>query len=95
MLVFLFILGATIANFISYFVAIGSDFRGDLKRIIFNPTTPNPQSVHFPIINDDCVESDETFSATISTSEMCVNLVGNSATITIQDDDSELYVKCI
>ena len=44
-----------------------------------------------PILNDNVIEDTETFTVTLNTSESYVNIVDGTATVTILDDDSELY----
>ncbi len=49
--------------------------------------TSRIQCSSIPIINDTIVELDETFSALISTSNPSVNLIRDSASVLIRDND--------
>ena len=48
-------------------------------------------SYPLPIVNDDNIEDTETFAALLSTSESNMNIGDGNATITVLDDDSELF----
>ena len=43
------------------------------------------------IVNDNIIESTETFTASLSTAESTVTIGNGTATITIVDEDSELF----
>ena len=76
----------------SLFVAaeMGSDYIAIAHDIIFNEDTGLTQIVYIPIINDECLEYNETFSVTLSSNMTCVSIVDENITITIDDDDSKL-----
>ena len=44
------------------------------------------------IVNDNIIESNETFTASLSTDEPNVNISDGMATVTILDEDSELFM---
>ena len=47
-----------------------------------------------PIVDDTNIEDTEMFTASLSTTESNVNIVDDTATVTILDDDSELFTAC-
>ena len=49
-------------------------------------------SYHVRIVNDNNIESAETFTASLSTAESYVNISDGMATVTILDEDSELFM---
>ena len=49
------------------------------------------QCSSIPIVDDTILENDEVFSVQLSTLDPDVNLTPSTATVTIEDDDSELY----
>ena len=58
--------------------------------VIFNKYTPSVQTVSVPILNDICLEEDGEYFSVVATSFMdCVQIVNESVTIRIDDDDSE------
>ena len=65
------------------------DFIGVSKEIILNADV-SYKNVYIPIINDECLEYDEYFFVELSTSLPCVNLVNDTVTIAIENDDCEL-----
>ena len=76
----------------SIFVAaeMSSDYVAITHDIIFNKDTGLTQIVYIPIINDECLEYNETFSVTLSSNMTCVSIGTEKVTITIDDDDSKL-----
>ena len=58
-------------------------------NVLFNDNTGSMQTVLIPILNDECLENDEDFNVTLTTTMDCVQLVDDRLTITIVDDDSE------
>ena len=44
--------------------------------------------VHIPILNDECLESEESFDVKLSTTMDCVSIGNNMTTVFIEDDDS-------
>ena len=62
------------------------------QELIFNEKTSNTQTVFVPILNDVCLEEDiEYFSVVLSSYMDCVEIVNESVTIRIDDDDSEFF----
>ena len=60
--------------------------------LIFYEDTPNSQPVPVTILNDVCLEEDiEYFSVVLSSDMDCVEIVNESVTIRIDDDDSEFF----
>ena len=50
------------------------------------------QTVLIPILNDECLEDEEDFNVTLTTTMDCVMLDDDRLTIIIVDDDSELLL---
>ena len=69
----------------------GSDYN-DLvvTTVTFRPDQTSA-SYPVPIVDDSNIEDTETFTATLSTTESNVNIGDDTATLTILDDDSELF----
>ena len=66
------------------------DFRPVDLDVIFNKYTPSVQTVSVPILNDICLEEEGEYFSVVATSEMdCVQIINESVTIGIDDDDSE------
>jgi hypothetical protein len=64
------------------------DFIPVYTYLIFNEYTPNSQPVPVTILNDVCLEEDiEYFSVVLSSYMDCVEIVNESVTIRIDDDD--------
>ena len=68
---------------------MGSDYVSIARDIIFNEDSGLTQTVYIPIINDECLENNETFSVTLSSNMSCVEILENEVNITIDDDDSK------
>ena len=68
---------------------MGDDYAAVARDVLFNDNTGSMQTVLIPILNDECLENDEDFNVTLTTSMDCVLLVEDRLTITIIDDDSE------
>ena len=68
----------------------GSDYSGVSIDLVFTAGTSNGtlQCINVTIIDDSLVESNETFSVTMTTSNSVVVLGNNLTTITITDTDS-------
>ena len=60
-------------------------------QLTFSATVQS-QTVTVAIGDDDVVERLETFNITLTTSDPSVVLIPMTATVDIQDDDSELYI---
>ena len=77
-------------QFLSFSAVVYEDFRPVDLDVIFNKYTPSVQTVSVPILNDICLEEDGEYFSVIATSFMdCVQIVNESVTIRIDDDDSE------
>ena len=57
------------------------------QTVTFSPGTQS-QTVQVPIIDDNIFESNEDFSAQLTTSDRRVNIVEPTAVATIVDDDT-------
>ena len=70
---------------------VGSDYtQPGVTTVTFGPNQMSA-SYPVPIVDDSDIEDTETFTATLSTTETNVNIGDDTATITILDDDSELF----
>ena len=69
---------------------MGSDYVSIARDIIFNEDSGLTQTVYIPIVNDECLENNETFSVTLSSNMSCVEIMESEVNITIDDDDSKL-----
>ena len=70
---------------------VGSDYNDPVvTTVTFGPDVTSA-SYPVPIVDDSNIEDTETFTATLSTTESNVNIGDDTATITILDDDSELF----
>ena len=77
-------------QFLSFSAVAYEDFRPVDLDVIFNKYTPSVQTVSVPILNDICLEEDGEYFSVVATSFMdCVQIVNESVTIRIDDDDSE------
>ena len=47
------------------------------------------QTVLIPILNDECLENNEDFNVTLTTTMDCVQLIKDELTITVVSDDSK------
>ena len=66
------------------------DFRPVDLDVIFNKYTPSVQTVSVPILNDICLEKDGEYFSVVATSDMdCVQIINESVTIRIDDNDGE------
>ena len=69
----------------------GSDYNDPVvTTVTFDPDQMSA-SYSVPIVGDINIEDTETFIATLSTTDSDVNIVDDTATVTILDDDSELF----
>ena len=73
----------------------GIDYIPIAHDILFNENTGPVQTVFITVLNDECLENDEAFNVTLTTSLDCVQLADDRLTITIVDDDSEFVVLLI
>ena len=69
----------------------GSDY-SPVTRIVTFPSGVNTASLSISIMDDSIVEPTELFSARLITTEPNVVIGGDTATITIQDNDGEIIV---
>ena len=77
--------------------ADGSDFTGGIAEITFDPSNQNQAlCTSYDIIDDDVVENDESFAATLSVSNMDDSLIvsfdPSYTRVTILDDDGKLRI---
>ena len=71
----------------------GEDYTYLTHEIIFNENSEKYVYVYIPILNDECLEEDESFSVNITTSMDCVKLVGNtSVDVYILNDDGKSFL---
>ena len=59
-----------------------------VRTVTFQPGTTEVL-YGISIVNDDDIESPETFTASLSTTDPNVNIIDGGATVTIIDDDDE------
>ena len=77
-------------QFLSFSAVAYEDFGPVDLDVIFNKYTPSVQTVSVPILNDICLEEYGEYFSVVATSFMdCVQIVNESVTIRIDDDDSE------
>ena len=72
-------------------VAASGDFFGISDRELTFQSAAVEQCTQIGIEDDTILENNETFSVQLSTLDPDVNLTLSTATVTIEDDDSELY----
>ena len=74
-----------------YFAAVANeDFIPFNLDVTFNEESPNPQTVPVVILNDICLEEySEYFSVIASSVLPCVEIINETVTLRIDDDDSE------
>ena len=69
----------------------GSDYtQPGVSTVTFGPGQTSA-SYSVPIVDDSNIEDTETFTAILSTTDSDVNIGDNTATVTILDDDGELF----
>jgi hypothetical protein len=74
--------------FFAFYCIANVDYSSENAGIPLTITgTSRIQCSSIPILNDIVVELDETFSALISTSNPTVNLIRDSASVSIRDND--------
>ena len=71
---------------------MGTDYTHLTHDVLFNEQTGALQTVLIPILNDECLENEEDFNVTLTTTLDCVQLGDDRLAITIVDDDSEFVV---
>ena len=69
----------------------GADFTTYTQQLTFSSGNADPQLVRIPLVDNSHVENDEQFFVSLSTTDPDVNIVNNSATVTIADDDG-MYI---
>lgn len=68
-------------------LSAGADYQGVGRvKAYFNSTT-SIATIHIPIINDDTVEGNETFTVLLTTADLAVELSPAIAVATIIDDN--------
>ena len=65
-------------------------FSAFITTVTFGPDVTSA-SYSVPIVDDSIIEDTETFTATLSTTESNVSIGDDTATVTILDDDGELF----
>ena len=66
------------------------DFPNKTNEIVFYPGGDTRECTCIPIFDDTILESDETFTLLLSTTNPAVNITGEAdATVTIIDDDGK------
>ena len=73
----------------SFPAGTGDDYTAVACDVLFNDNTGSMQTVLVPILNDECLENDEDFNVTLTTTMDCIQLVDDRLAITIVDDDSK------
>ena len=69
----------------------GSDFNSISMQITFGPEQLSA-AVQVPIVNDTIIENTEMFTATLSTAEINVMIIDDTATVTIIDNDGKILI---
>jgi hypothetical protein len=67
----------------------GEDFVSVQKSLLFSFGIELVQCVHIPILPDDCLEQNESFSVSISASHIGVVLNASEVTVYILEDDGK------
>ena len=76
----------------NYLTAAGSDYNiPDVRTVTFGPGGTEA-FYEIPIVNDDDHESSETFTASLSTADTNVKVVGGNVIVTIIDDDGKSHM---
>ena len=70
----------------------GSDYNDPVANTVTFESGVTRATYPVPIVDDSNIENTETFTASLSTTEANVNIVEDTATVTILDNDSELLV---
>ena len=70
----------------------GTDYDDTAVTTVNFPSNVNEIFHPVPIVNDNNIESNETFTVTLSIAESNVNIGDGTATVTIMDEDSELLI---
>ena len=79
---------------LTFLYTAGSDYNDPVvTTVIFGPGVTRA-TYPVPIVDDSNIEDTEIFTASLSTTESNVNIGDNTATVTILDDDSELFTAC-
>ena len=69
----------------------GSDYNDPVVTTVTFASGVTSATYPVPIVDDSTIEDTETFTASLSTTESNVNIGDGTATVTILDDDSELF----
>ena len=75
------------------FLTAGPDYTYVTMTVTFAPGQ-TVESVNVPITDDNTVESTEMFTATLTTTQSNVMIGGDTATVTILDDDGMSFSVC-
>ena len=75
----------------NFVISAGVDYTNTVANIVTFSSGQTEASYQIPIVNDNSIESTETFTASLNTSESIVTIGNGTATITIVDEDSELF----
>ena len=70
----------------------GNDYNDTVVTTVIFPSSVNEIFYPVPIVNDNNIESNESFTVKLSTTESNVNIGNGTATVTIVDEDSELLI---
>lgn len=74
--------------FTLFLTTAGIDYSPVSTQLLFQRTVTR-QCRNIAIVQDDVLEADETFSLQLSSLDQNVTLIPDSATITIENNDSE------
>ena len=66
-----------------------NDYSPVNEDVVINPGEQS-ECIEIPIVNDDILESDETFSILLTSNQIGVNVDVSETTVTIMDNDSKL-----
>ena len=70
----------------------GVDYNNTVVTMVTFSSGETEASYRVPIVDDNIIESTETFTASLNTSESNVNIGNDTAAFTIVDEDSELFL---
>ena len=78
----------------SYYSLAGDDFTSDRRTEVFNVGVVSKR-VEVHILDDTAIEDAETFTASLTTTEKNVVIDNGIATVSILDNDGELYLQLL
>ena len=70
----------------------GVDYTNTVATMVTFSSGQTEASYPIPIVDDNIIESTKTFTASLNTAESKVTIGNGTATITVVDEDSELFL---